>query len=163
MGTHNIYVHNPEVTSQYIIIRITIIVYSYHRQLQSTLFHNQQVAFFDKNPVLLVIIVLPSMLYLYCTERLGMYVHSHGQLVNSYKVFPYGAFQLSRRCYLWSGCVQDFSEGGRSWLASTIEIFDPYLETWQQHSTTGVPPPGLYNSLHRLVDLTAMEWRNYSF
>ena len=48
------------------------------------------------------------------------------------------------RCYLWGGRVQDFSESGRRKLASTVEIFDPYLETWEEHPTTGVPPPGLY-------------------
>ena len=66
---------------------------------------------------------------------------------------------------------------------STIDIFDPYLETWEEHYTTGVPPYGLYggactslldslyrfgggdgssryNSLHRLhVDPTTLEWR----
>ena len=64
---------------------------------------------------------------------------------------------------------------------STVEIFDPHLETWEKHPTTGVPPPGLYsgactslldslywfggrdgssryNSLHRL-DPTTLEWR----
>ena len=64
---------------------------------------------------------------------------------------------------------------------STIEIFDPYLETWYKHHTTGVPPPGVcsgactslldslywfggsdgnwfYNSLHKL-DPTTLEWR----
>ena len=91
------------------------------------------------------------------------------------------ATSIGGRCYLWGGRVQDFPEGGRRKLASTIEIFDPYLETWDKHPTTGVPPPGLYygactslldllywfggydgssyyNSLHRL-DPTTLEWR----
>ena len=66
-----------------------------------------------------------------------MYIHSHCQLVNGYKVFPHGVGD-------WAGCVRDFSESGRRKLASTIEIFDPYLETWEKHHTTGVPHPGLY-------------------
>ena len=95
--------------------------------------------------------------------------------------FLHGAVSVGERCYLWGGCVQDFSESGRRKLASTIEIFDPYLETWKEHHTTGAPPPGLccgactslldslywfggddgssfYNPLHRL-DPTTLEWR----
>ena len=95
--------------------------------------------------------------------------------------FGHGAAPVGGRCYLWGGRVQDFSESGRRKLASTVEIFDPYLETWEKHPTTGVPPPGLYygactslldslywyggydgksdyNCLHRL-DPTTLEWR----
>ena len=95
--------------------------------------------------------------------------------------FDHGAAPVGGRCYLWGGCVQDLSGSGRRKLASTIEIFDSYLETWEKHHTTGVPPPGLYrgactslldslywfggrdgssryNSLHRL-DPTTLEWR----
>ena len=95
--------------------------------------------------------------------------------------FGHGAAPVGGRCYLWGGRVQDFSESGRRKLASTVEIFDPYLETWEEYPTTGVPPPGLcggactslfdslywfgggdgesdHNSLHRL-DSTTLEWR----
>ena len=95
--------------------------------------------------------------------------------------FSHGAAAVGGRCYLWGGCVQDFTESGRRELASTVEIFDPHLETWEEHHTTGVPPPGLYsgactslldslywfggndgisfyNSLHRL-DPTTLKWR----
>ena len=92
--------------------------------------------------------------------------------------FGHGTAAVVGRCYLWGGRVQDFSASGRRKLASTVEIFDPYLETWEEHPTTGVPPPGLYggactslldslywfggsshyNSLHRL-DTTTLEWR----
>ena len=91
----------------------------------------------------------------------------------------HSAAAVGGRCYLWGGRVQDFS--GRRKLASTVEIFDPDLKIWEQHPTTGVPPPGLYggactslldslywfggqddssfsNSLHRL-DPTTLEWR----
>ena len=88
----------------------------------------------------------------------------------------HGTAAVGGKCYLWGGYVQDFSESGRRKLASTVDIFDPYLETWEEHPTTGVPPPGLYlgactslywfgghdgssrcNSLHRL-DTTTLEW-----
>ena len=94
--------------------------------------------------------------------------------------FGHGAAAVGGRCYLWGGRVQDFSESGRRKLASTVDIFDPYLETWEEHPTTGVPPPGLYDgactslldslywfggwdgssrykSFHRL-DTTTLEW-----
>ena len=95
--------------------------------------------------------------------------------------FSHGAAPVGGRCYLWGGLVSDFSESGRKNLASAVETFDPYLETWEKHSTTGNPPPGLrdgvctslldsfywfggrdnrilYNSLHRL-DPATLEWR----
>ena len=95
--------------------------------------------------------------------------------------FAHGAAAVGGRCYLRGGCVQDFSASGRKKLTSTVDIFDPYLETWEKHRTTGVLPPGLvagactslldslywfggwdggsrYNSLHRL-DTTTLEWK----
>ena len=45
--------------------------------------------------------------------------------------------------YLWGGLTEDFSESSRKTLASVVEIYDPYLEMWEQRATTGVPPPGL--------------------
>ena len=97
--------------------------------------------------------------------------------------FGHGAAAVGGRYYLWGGRVQDFSASGRRRrkLTSTVDIFDPYLETWEEHHTTGVPPPGLYlgactslldslywfggydassfyNSFHRL-DTTTLKWR----
>ena len=95
--------------------------------------------------------------------------------------YLHGAASVVGRCYLRGGRVQDFSESGRRELELTIDIFDPYLETWENHPTTGVPPPGLYhgactslvdslywfggddcsscyNSLHKLDPIT-LEWR----
>ena len=105
-------------------------------------------------------------------------------LSKPYEPFPrygHGAAAVGRSYYLWGGHVQGITGSKRRELASTIEIFDPYLETWDKRSTTGVPPPGLYsgactslldslywfgghdgscyyNSLHRL-DTTTLEWR----
>ena len=95
--------------------------------------------------------------------------------------FGHGVAPVGGRGYLWGGRVQDTFKSGRMKLASTIEIFDPCLETWEKQSTTGAAPPGLrdgactslldslywfggydassyYNSLHSL-DTTTLEWR----
>ena len=98
--------------------------------------------------------------------------------------FSHCAAAVAGRCFLWGGNAPNASEYSRRKLPSAIEIFDPYLETWEKHTTTGVPPPGLcgrgyasllnslywfggkdsvdgksfYNSLHRL-DPTTLEWR----
>ena len=102
---------------------------------------------------------------------------SVSKLNEPYPRFGHGVAPVGGRCYLWGGC----SVGGRKKLPSTIEIFEPYLETWEKYPATGEPPPGLYfgactslldslywfggsdssslyNSLHRL-DSTTLEWR----
>ena len=58
--------------------------------------------------------------------------------------FGHCATPVGGRCFLWGGCVTDSSASGRKKLALTVEIFDPYLEVWEQQSTSGVPPPCLY-------------------
>ena len=45
---------------------------------------------------------------------------------------------------MWGGHTQDFHHGGQDQLKSTVNVFDPYLETWQEQRTKGVPPRGLY-------------------
>ena len=60
------------------------------------------------------------------------------------RCFQYAA-PIGERLFLWGGRVPDFSASGRRNLASTVDIFDPYLETWKQQSTSGALPPGLYN------------------
>jgi len=59
--------------------------------------------------------------------------------------FAHYATPVGGRCFLWGGCVPDFSASGKKKLASTVEIFDPYQEIWEQQPTSGVPPPGLYS------------------
>ena len=44
---------------------------------------------------------------------------------------------------MWGGRTQDYLHGGQDKLKSTVNVFDPYLETWQEQRTTGVPPRGL--------------------
>ena len=74
--------------------------------------------------------------------------------------------------------------GGRKTLASELNTFDSFSETWNTRATTGVPPPGLYhggctvidnslyyfggmdgysyyNSLHCINSITA-EWKELS-
>jgi len=95
--------------------------------------------------------------------------------------FVHYAAPVGGRCFLWGGRVPDFSASGRKKLASTVEIFDPYLEVWEQQTTSGVPPSGLadgaclslgdqlysfggwdgasfYNTLH-MLDPTSLEWK----
>ena len=56
----------------------------------------------------------------------------------------HGATPIGDRLYMWGGQTENFNESSRRKLASVVEIYDPYLEAWQQEATTGVPPPGLY-------------------
>ena len=46
---------------------------------------------------------------------------------------------------MWGGLTQDFLHGGKDKLKSTVNVFDPYLETWQEQRPTGVPPRAMYN------------------
>ena len=57
--------------------------------------------------------------------------------------FYHYAVQVGRKSFMWDGCTQDFHHGGQDKLKSTVNVFDPYLETWQEQRTTGVPPRGL--------------------
>ena len=50
------------------------------------------------------------------------------------------AATIGDRLYMWGGRTSESSGE----LPSVIEIYDPYLEAWEQHTTTGVSPPGLY-------------------
>ena len=95
--------------------------------------------------------------------------------------FSHCAAAVGGRCYLWGGYVPDLSKSNRRKLISTVEIFDPYLETWEKCPTIGMPPPALfygvctsllnslywfggwdsesdYSCIHRL-DTTILEWR----
>ena len=53
------------------------------------------------------------------------------------------AVQVGNKSYMWGGITKDFLRGGQDQLKSTVNVFDPYLETWQEQHTTGVPPRGL--------------------
>ena len=108
-------------------------------------------------------------------------VHGRTKAYEPSPRFLHHATPVGGRCFLWGGRVPDFSASGRKKLALTVEIFDPYLEVWEQQSTSGVPPPGLYygtsvslldqlysfggwdgasyyNTLHTL-DPTSLEWK----
>lgn len=60
------------------------------------------------------------------------------------------------KLYTWGGRTQEFSDIGKVLLQSAIEIFDPYLEVWDQQATKGDPPPGLYGG-----ECTAIEESMY--
>ena len=94
------------------------------------------------------------------------------------------AAQIGEKSLLWGGRTQDFSTSDRKSLASELNTFDAFTETWNMTVTTGVPPPGLYgggctvidnslyhfggrdgysyyNSLHCINSITA-EWKELS-
>ena len=54
------------------------------------------------------------------------------------------AVQVGNKSYMWGGRTQDFLRGGQDKLKSTVNVFDPYLETWQEQRTRGVSPHGLW-------------------
>ena len=58
--------------------------------------------------------------------------------------FGHNAVAIGEKLYVHGGRIQDWSESSKTKLVSVLEIFDPYLEIWEQQSTFGVPPPGLY-------------------
>jgi len=68
------------------------------------------------------------------------------------------AGQIGGKTYLWGGLTQDFHQGGKDILWSTVNVFDPYLETWKEQHTTGVPPRGIH-----LGASTSHEMLLYSF
>ena len=69
---------------------------------------------------------------------------------------------------MWGGRTQDFLHGGQDKLKSTVNVFDPYLETWQEQRTTGVPPRGFYvgaaaahsTSLYSFAGHDGKSWHN---
>ena len=95
--------------------------------------------------------------------------------------FWHHAVQVGEKSYLWGGRTQNFSLSSRQTLASEIEIFDVFSETWKTRTATGAPPSGLlggactvvsetlyhfggqddlsrYNTLHCL-DTLSLDWR----
>ena len=98
--------------------------------------------------------------------------------------FGHQAVQVGTNSYVWGGRTKDFHHGGQDKLKSTVNVFDPSLETWQEQRTTGVPPRGLiegaavahstslysfagydgvsdYNSLH-VLDTDMLMWTEVS-
>ena len=70
----------------------------------------------------------------------------------------HSAVQVGEKSYIWGGRTQDFLHGGKDRLKSTVNVFDPYLETWQEKHTSGSPPHGLYGGAY-----TANTHSLYSF
>jgi len=64
------------------------------------------------------------------------------------------AGQVRGKSYLWGGLTQDFLQGGKDTLRSTVNVFDHYLENWQEQRISGVPPCGLLDgayTAHRVL------------
>ena len=59
--------------------------------------------------------------------------------------FHHSAVQVQEQSYLWGGRTQVSSR------SEVVNIFDSYVEIWKERSTTGVPPPGLYNGASTLL------------
>ena len=68
--------------------------------------------------------------------------------------FLHCAAQVGEKAYIWGGHTQDVSASGRKSLASEIEIFDVFSETWKTRTATGAPPPGLYAGACSVVSET---------
>ena len=68
--------------------------------------------------------------------------------------FCHCAAQVGEKSYLWGGITQDFSLSRRQTLASELEIFDFFSETWKTRTATGAPPPGLYGGACTVVSET---------
>jgi len=58
----------------------------------------------------------------------------------------HSAVQVGEKSYIWGGITKDFFQGGKYMLESTVNVFDPYLETREEQHTIGVPPHGLYGA-----------------
>jgi len=56
--------------------------------------------------------------------------------------------QVGEKSFVWGGGTQDFLQGGKDILRSTVNIFDHYLEIWEEQNTSGVPPCGLVNGAY---------------
>jgi len=54
------------------------------------------------------------------------------------------AGQVGEKSYVWGGRTQGFFQGEKDVLRSTVNVFDHYLEIWQEQHTTGVQPHGMY-------------------
>ena len=82
--------------------------------------------------------------------------------------FHHYAVQVGSKSYMWGGRTQDFLCGGQDKLKSTVNVFDPYRETWQEQPTTGVSPRGLYygaavahsTSLYSFAGADGKSWQN---
>ena len=53
---------------------------------------------------------------------------------------------VQNRWYTWGGDSKDVEDEKISWedFKSSVNTYDPYLETWTRLNTTGTPPSGVY-------------------
>ena len=62
---------------------------------------------------------------------------------------------------MWGGRLENFTAQHRRQLSAVIEIYDPCLEIWEQRSTTGVPPPGLYEGGYTSLSSSLITFGGY--
>ena len=75
--------------------------------------------------------------------------------------FSHCAAQVGEKCFLWGGRTQDLSVGGQKTLASEIEIFHYFHETWSKKNVSGAAPPGLYAGACTVVSETLYHFGGY--
>ena len=68
------------------------------------------------------------------------------------------AGKVGDKSYVWGGLTQDFRQRGKDILRSTVNVFNHYLETWQEECTSGESPRGTYGGAY-----TSHENSLYSF
>ena len=49
---------------------------------------------------------------------------------------------VSGQLYAWGGCTKDFKKGD---VEPTVNVYQPYTESWDEKRLKGRPPPMLYN------------------
>ena len=65
----------------------------------------------------------------------------------------HASWQTGNKTLLYSGVTKDYSNKTKKRLASVVEVFDSYTESWQQKVVTGeTPAPGLCSAATALID-----------
>ena len=52
---------------------------------------------------------------------------------------------IAGQLYVWGGSTEDFKGNGD--VAATVNIYQPYTESWDEQRLKGRPPPWLYNGV----------------
>ena len=78
-------------------------------------------------------------------------LHSEDYVIKSYQPIPrwgHSAAAINGKLYIWGGCMHNLpkvhSSSEKTQLLSIIDVFDPRNLVWEQKTTTGMPPLGVY-------------------